>query len=82
MLDLKNSTYADIRPHKRTLWHMFELWMIHDGKMYMYFGFWILLEVLLFSLALVNYRYYPLWQNMFDLLGGSFISARAAALAL
>ncbi|KAJ2478799.1 hypothetical protein IWW56_003488 [Coemansia sp. RSA 2131] len=82
MLDLKNSTYADVRPHKRTLWHMFELWMIHDGKMYMYFGFWILLEVLLFTLALVNYRYYPLWQNMHELLGGSFISARAAALAL
>ncbi|KAJ2448372.1 hypothetical protein EV183_005476 [Coemansia sp. RSA 2336] len=82
MLDLKNSTYADIRPRKRTLWHRFELWMINDGKMYTYFGFWIVLEVLLFSLALVNYRYYPQWQNMYHLLGGSFISARAAALAL
>ncbi|KAJ2356352.1 hypothetical protein IWW50_002427 [Coemansia erecta] len=82
MLDLKNSTYADIRPHKRTLWHRFELWMIHDGKVYTYFGFWVLLEVLLFALALVNYRYYPLWQNMQNLLGGSFVSARAAALAL
>ncbi|KAJ2161531.1 hypothetical protein GGF46_001386 [Coemansia sp. RSA 552] len=82
MLDLKNSTYADIRPRKRTLWHRFELWMINDGKMYTYFGFWVVLEVLLFSLALVNYRYYPLWQNMQELLGGSFMTARAAALAL
>ncbi|KAI9471476.1 NADPH oxidase B [Coemansia mojavensis] len=82
MLDLKNSTYADIRPRKRTLWHRFELWMINDGKMYTYFGFWVVLEVLLFSLALVNYRYYPQWQNMYHLLGGSFISARSAALAL
>ncbi|KAJ2364657.1 hypothetical protein H4S01_003664 [Coemansia sp. RSA 2610] len=82
MLDLKNSTYADIRPRKRTVWHRFELWMINDGKMYTYFGFWIILELLLFSLALVNYRYYPLWQNMHTLLGGSFMSARAAALAL
>ncbi|KAJ1727262.1 hypothetical protein LPJ61_004668, partial [Coemansia biformis] len=82
MLDLKNSTYADIRPHRSTLWHRFELWMINDGKMYTYFGFWILIEVLLFSLALVNYRYYPLWQNMDKLLGGSFVAARAAALVL
>ncbi|PIA14528.1 hypothetical protein COEREDRAFT_28776, partial [Coemansia reversa NRRL 1564] len=67
---------------RSTLWHRFELWMINDGKMYIYFGFWILLEVLLFSLALVNYRYYPLWQNMYNLLGGSFLGARAAALAL
>ncbi|KAJ2609680.1 hypothetical protein H4S08_003941 [Coemansia sp. RSA 1365] len=82
MLDLRNSTYADIHPRRSTLWHRFELWMINDGKMYIYFGFWILLEVLLFSLALVNYRYYPLWQNMYNLLGGSFLGARAAALAL
>ncbi|KAJ2716212.1 hypothetical protein H4R19_000777 [Coemansia spiralis] len=82
MLDLKNSTYADIRPHRSTLWHRFELWMINDGKMYTYFGFWVLLEALLFSLALVNYRYYPLWQGMDKLLGGSFMAARAGALVL
>ncbi|KAJ2781164.1 hypothetical protein H4R18_003034, partial [Coemansia javaensis] len=82
MLDLKNSTYADIRQRRSTPWRRFELWMINDGKMYAYFGFWILIEALLFSLALVNYRYYPLWQNMEQLLGGSFVTARAAALVL
>ncbi|KAJ2866480.1 hypothetical protein GGH94_001521 [Coemansia aciculifera] len=82
MLDLKNSTYADIRPHKRTLLHRFELWMINDGKMYLYFGFWIIIQALLFSLAIVNYLYYPMWQNMKDLLGITFITARSSALAL
>ncbi|KAJ2810487.1 hypothetical protein H4S07_002644 [Coemansia furcata] len=82
MLDLKNSTYADIRPHKRTLFHRFELWMINDGKMYLYFGFWIIIQALLFSLAIVNYLYYPMWQDMKDLLGMSFITARSSALAL
>ncbi|KAJ2005462.1 hypothetical protein H4R26_001944 [Coemansia thaxteri] len=82
MLDLKNSTYADISPHKRTLLHRFELWMINDGKMYLYFGFWIVIQALLFSLAIVNYLHYPMWQNMFDLLGMSFVTARSAALAL
>ncbi|KAJ1856308.1 hypothetical protein LPJ73_002203 [Coemansia sp. RSA 2703] len=82
MLDLKDSTYPDVRPHKRTLLHRFELWMINDGKMYVYLGFWVLLQALLFSLAAVNYSYYPLWQNMHLLLGGSFIGARSAALVL
>ncbi|KAJ2459902.1 hypothetical protein GGF42_001174 [Coemansia sp. RSA 2424] len=82
MLDLKNSTYADIRPHKRTLLHRFELWMINDGKMYLYFGFWIVIQALLFSLAIVNYLYYPMWQDMYNLLGMSFITARSSALAL
>ncbi|KAJ2688184.1 hypothetical protein H4218_006129 [Coemansia sp. IMI 209128] len=82
MLDLKNSTYADIRPRKRTLFHRFELWMINDGKMYLYFGFWIVIQALLFSLAIVNYLYYPMWQDMKDLLGASFITARSSALAL
>ncbi|KAJ2062009.1 hypothetical protein GGI08_002748 [Coemansia sp. S2] len=82
MLDLKNSTYADIRPHKRTLLHRFELWMINDGKMYLYFGFWIIIQALLFSLAIVNYLYYPMWQDMKDLLGITFITARSSALAL
>ncbi|KAJ2029963.1 hypothetical protein H4S04_006812 [Coemansia sp. S16] len=82
MLDLKNSTYADIRPHKRTLFHRFELWMINDGKMYLYFGFWIIIQALLFSLAIVNYLYYPMWQDMKDLLGITFITARSSALAL
>ncbi|KAJ2613711.1 hypothetical protein EV177_002402 [Coemansia sp. RSA 1804] len=82
MLDLKNSTYADIQPRKPTFLHRFELWMINDGKRYVYFGLWIIIELLLFSLAIVNYRYHPQWQNMYDLLGGSFISARGAALVL
>ncbi|KAJ2857416.1 hypothetical protein J3B02_001012 [Coemansia erecta] len=82
MLDLKDSAYPDVRPHKRTLLHRFELWMINDGKMYVYLGFWVLLQSLLYSLAAVNYSYYPLWQNMHTLLGGSFVSARSAALVL
>ncbi|KAI7825420.1 ferric reductase NAD binding domain-containing protein [Kickxella alabastrina] len=82
MLDLKNSTYSDVRPRQRTLLHRLELWMINDGKMYLYLGFWILIQSLLYSLAAVNYRYYPLWQNMHELLGGSFIAARSAALVL
>ncbi|KAJ1989724.1 hypothetical protein GGI25_004750 [Coemansia spiralis] len=82
MLDLKNSTYADIRPHSPTVYHRFELWMINDGKRYVYFGLWVLIELLLFSLAMVNYTYYPMWQNMYHLLGGTFISARGAALVL
>ncbi|KAJ2846424.1 hypothetical protein GGI22_006251, partial [Coemansia erecta] len=82
MLDLKNSTYTDIRPHSRTLLHRFELWMINDGKRYIYFGLWVLIELLLFSLAIVNYRYHPQWQKMYKLLGGTFISARGAALVM
>ncbi|KAJ1664462.1 hypothetical protein IW140_003883 [Coemansia sp. RSA 1813] len=82
MLDLKNSTYTDIQPHSPTLMHRFELWMINDGKRYIYFGLWVLIELLLFSLAIVNYRYHPQWQNMYELLGGSFISARGAALVM
>ncbi|KAJ2777757.1 hypothetical protein GGI15_004404, partial [Coemansia interrupta] len=81
-LRAKDSTYPDVRPHKRTLLHRFELWMINDGKMYIYLGFWVLLQALLYSLAAVNYSYYPLWQNMHILLGGSFIGARSAALVL
>lgn len=82
MLDLKNASYNDIRPHKPTLWHRFELWMINDGKKYMYFGFWILIEALMFAISTLNYTYYPQWQDMYHLLGGSFTTARAAALVL
>ncbi|KAJ2722551.1 hypothetical protein GGI07_003258 [Coemansia sp. Benny D115] len=82
MLDLKDSTYPDVRAHRQTLLHRFQLWMINDGKMYLYLGFWIVLQALLYSLAAVNYSYYPLWQNMHTLLGGSFIGARSAALVL
>ncbi|KAJ1964442.1 hypothetical protein GGI12_001426 [Dipsacomyces acuminosporus] len=82
MLDLKNSTYSDVRPHRRTLVHRFELWMINDGKRYLYLGLWILLQVLLFSLALVNYIHHPQWKNAHKLLGASFLTARSAALAL
>ncbi|KAI8322405.1 NADPH oxidase B [Martensiomyces pterosporus] len=67
---------------QRTLLHRFELWMINDGKQYVYFGFWILIQVLMYSLAFVNYNYHPQWQNAHNMLGTSFLTARSAALAL
>ncbi|ORX67285.1 hypothetical protein DL89DRAFT_275725 [Linderina pennispora] len=82
MLDLRNTGALSVREHSPTLLHRFELWMINDGKKYVYLGFWLAIQVIIYAVALVNYQYNPLWQNAHKMLGVGFLTARSAALAL
>ncbi|KAJ1948364.1 hypothetical protein EC988_005205 [Linderina pennispora] len=82
MLDLRNTGALSVREHSPTLLHRFELWMINDGKKYVYLGFWLAIQVIIYAVALVNYQYNPLWQNAHKMLGAGFLTARSAALAL
>ncbi|KAJ1950399.1 hypothetical protein FBU59_000703 [Linderina macrospora] len=82
MLDLRNTGALSVREHSPTLLHRFELWMINDGKKYVYLGFWLAIQVIIYTVALINYKYNPLWQNVHNMLGLGFLTARSAALAL
>ncbi|KAI8322404.1 hypothetical protein GQ54DRAFT_288119 [Martensiomyces pterosporus] len=64
------------------MYNRLELWLINGGKRYVYFGVWIMIQVALFTIAYFQLQGNPVWSNMHKLLGTTFLTARASALAL
>ncbi|CAG8498824.1 14628_t:CDS:2 [Acaulospora morrowiae] len=60
----------------------FQSWMINEGARTIFFGVWIFLHTLVFSMAFLNFIFSDNWNGARGAFGITFVLARSAALVL
>ncbi|KAK9765605.1 hypothetical protein K7432_005925 [Basidiobolus ranarum] len=75
-------SYPPVALSKPTWKQKFDVWMVNDGQRVIFFGLWVFIQFLIFSLAFVNYWFGDNFSNSRTTFGLTFAVARASALVL